>query len=72
MDLKRWLRIFDSAYDKSARLRPGQDTHLTDAEEAVLIIAIRKAAPGIRLRRRFSLGLEPDERCFRNEFLVLS
>ena len=59
------VKIFDSAYDKSARLMPGQDTHLTEIEEAVLIIAIRRATPGIRLRRRLSLGLPPDKRCFR-------
>lgn len=65
MDTKRKLRIFDSAYDKSAVLRPGQDTNLNETEEAVLLEAIRRATPGIRLRRRLMLGLRPDERCFR-------
>jgi hypothetical protein len=60
-----WVKIFDSAYDKCARLLPGQDVRLTDAEEEALLAAIRRATPGIRLRRRLSLGLRPDERCFR-------
>jgi hypothetical protein len=36
-----WIKVFDRAFDKAARLLPGQASNLTEEEDAVLLEAIR-------------------------------
>jgi hypothetical protein len=38
----RWLQIFDRAFEKAARLLPGQASNLTEEEDAVLLDAIQR------------------------------
>jgi hypothetical protein len=49
---KQILRIFDRAYDKAARLQPGQTPTLTEEEDAVLLDAIDR----YRRRKQAALG----------------
>ena len=50
-------KLFDQAYDKAARLRPGQESNLTEEEEQVLLAAIRSydRRKGVALQKFLAL-----------------